>query len=121
MAAFTVIRSSPLDNSVTAVWSYTVPGGNNSAGVAWSDVVAELRAAAGEAGTSLNPRASAAHIAALDAGTFLERTTTADGFSAKANNTTKLNQLKAAITADEAAFVTSFANEFKFYGHEGTT
>ena len=118
MAAFTVIESSELDNSVTAVWSYTVPGGNNAAGVAWSDVVAEIRTFNGEAGTSLNPRASAAHIAALDAGTILEQTTTADGFSAKANNTTKLNQLKAAINADEAAYVTAFANRYKFYGRE---
>ena len=118
MAAFVIIESSTLDNSVTAVWTYTVPGGDNAAGVAWSDVVAEIRAYNGEAGTSLNPRASAAHISALDAGTILEQTTTADGFSANASNTEKLDALKTAINEDEAAYVTAFANRYKFYGRE---
>ena len=117
MAEYTILANSAKNNRSTVVIEFSVPGGNNSASVAWQTIVAELRTEAG----SVNPRKASnmTHVAALDAGTVVEISLTVD-YDAGMTNGEKVTELDAAVAAKVTEFTAEFANLYQFYGIERT-
>lgn len=117
MSDYTVLEQATQSNRATVVIEYAVPGGNNTAGLAWSTVVAETRSARGETGTTVNPRktADAAHLAALDAGTIVEVVTSFE-YNAYLSDAAKAAALDGFVAGRIAEYVNEFAARFRFYG-----
>ena len=115
MAVYTILANSSKNNRSTVVIEFEVPVGDNTAGVSWQDIVAELRDESG----SVNPRkvADTAHITALDAGSVMELQLTVD-YDAGLTNTEKVAVLDAAVAEKVTGFTTEFANLYQFYGTE---
>lgn len=116
---YTVIRNSDLKNTADVVIEYIVPAaGNNTAGIQWRTVVAEVRANAGESGTA-NPRkrTDTAYLASLDSGAVLELAHTVE-YDANLTTAQKATALDAAVTTKIAEFTTDFQNIYQFYGIE---
>ena len=124
MAVYTILANSVMSNRSTVVIEFEVPVGDNVAGVAWRDIVKELRTEAGsaelrtEAG-SANPHKASnpAHVASLDAGEVMEIMLTVD-YNAKLSDDEKFALLDAAVEAEVARFDIEFIALHKFYGAE---
>ena len=124
MAVYTILANSAKNNRSTVVIEFEVPVGDNTAGVAWRDIVKELRTEAGvaelrtEAG-SANPHKASnpAHVALLDAGEVMEIMLTVD-YDAKLSDDEKFAVLDAAVAEKVTAFNTEFLALHKFYGTE---
>ena len=124
MAVYTILANSAKNNRSTVVIEFPVPTGDNTAGVAWRDIVKELRTETGVAELrnepgSVNPRKASdtAHITALDAGSVIELQLTVD-YDAGLTNTEKVAVLDAAVAAKVTEFTVEFANLYQFYGTE---
>ena len=113
MATYTVLANSAKENRSTVVIEFDVPVGDNSAGVAWRTVVAEVRTEDG----SVNPReqANTAHLALLDAGEIVEITLTVE-YDAGLSDAGKVAVLDTAVAEKVAEFTSEFAALYKFYG-----
>ncbi len=119
MADYYVLEGSTLNNSVTVAIHIVVPTGSNDANKPWKDVVAELRAAAGSAGTTAVTWLSSADTTKLDDGTLYELSFSFED-DAHASGPERAANLDAAVSVRIAGFVDEFANRFRFYGMERT-
>ena len=113
MAVYTILANSVKGNSSSVVIEFPVPAGDNTAGVSWRSVVAELRSESG----SVNPRKATdmTHVAALDAGSVMELQLTVE-YDAGLSDAAKLAFLDAAVAEKVAEFTKEFAALYKFYG-----
>lgn len=122
MADYTILRNSEKRNRSDVVIEFPVPGGSNTAGVAWQTVVAELRAVEqSDAQVTANPRKlmDGSYVASLDAGQIVEVALSVK-YDANLTNAEKVAVLDAAVTVKVAEFTAEFANLYEFYGTERT-
>ncbi len=118
MADYTVIRNSEKDNRSDVVIEYVVPAtGDNSAGLQWRAIVAEVRAASEDVGSTLNPRkrTDSVHIAQLDNGELVELSLSVE-YDAELGLAAKAAVLDSAVAARVAEFASEFASLYAFYG-----
>lgn len=121
MAIYTVLDQSETENTATVVIEYSVPGGNNAAGVPWSQVVSQVRVADGLAGTTINPRkvGNNGYINGLNNGSTYELAYT-HSYGRYLSNAAKAASLDAGVLARIAQFTDEFAGRYRFYGMERT-
>lgn len=126
MADYYVVQQNDRGDTISVIIHFPVPAGNNDATPtpkAWQAIVAELRTAAGEAGSSQVPWATAPMLAALDTGSVYEL---AHSFQDETDNVDTLTpaqratNLDAAVQAKIAEFTEDFAEVYQFYGTERT-
>jgi len=120
MADYTILANSVKENRSDVIIEFPVPAGNNTAGIAWRSVVAELRAveqASPDSVVTSNPRrvSDAAYVGLLDAGSVMEIPLSV-GYDANLNNAGKLAVLDAAVTAKVSEFTAGFGSTYRFYG-----
>lgn len=116
MAVYTILTNAAKSNRSDVIIEFPVPASDNTVGVPWQTIVAELRDEAG----SVNPRklGDAAYLAKLDAGEVYELALSVE-YDAGLTDGEKLALLNAAVAEKVAEFTTEFAALYEFYGFEG--
>ena len=120
MADYTILEQSYEANTAKVVIEYDVATnhpGNNNAGVAWTAVVSELRAAANQAGITNNPRrtADATYIGNLDSGNLMEIVATFE-YDANLSDAAKATALDNDVAVRISQETAEFANKYKYFG-----
>jgi transcription initiation factor IIF auxiliary subunit len=123
-ADYTILSTSSKNNRSSLVVEFAVPATNNSATVAWRDIVAELRAveqAQADTAVTVNPRkvGDSVFVAQLDAGEIEELTMSVE-YDAGLSNAGKVAVLDAAVIVRIAEYTTEFTNLYDFYGTDRT-
>lgn len=121
MADYMIIRQAVKENTATVVVEFPVPGGTNDAGIAWQDVVAEVRALEGNVGVTQNPhkQGDGTYISQLDAGQLYELVETIE-YSANSTDPQKVAVLDAAVSDAVSAATSDVQSLYIYYGLERT-
>jgi len=124
VADYTILRNSEKKNRSDVVIEFPVPATLNDAGVAWRDVVAELRAVAQavtDAEPTMNPRkvGDGVYLAQLDAGELIELSLSVE-YDAGLSNAAKVAVLDSAVSDRVAEYTVTFADLYEFYGTDRT-
>lgn len=123
MAHFVVMHTSPIAGglAVNGVAYSPVPGGNNDAGVAWSDVAIGYmgyRNRRHGGGSTAKVTVDPAIQAQLDAGTLLEWVWEAT-IPAGTPNPAAVQLIRDAVNAQEAAMMSRLGSLLRYWGFEG--
>ncbi len=120
---YVILDTSPLGNRVFGYAHSTVPGGNNDAGVAWSQAVVDSVIRDSESGTtvSLAPASllPAGRQTQLDNGSKYEWDFSVE-FSAKLSNAEKVAVVEAFLVAEEPNVIARLAKRLNFWGKTGS-
>jgi hypothetical protein len=124
VADYTILETGTSNNWSQIVIVFPIAVTNNSVGVAWQEIVAELRTYRGEIDTTMNPRrtgaASTAYRGNLDDGEIVELSERGD-YDANAPIAEKLAVLDAVADAAVADYTVDFENRFNLYGLDRST
>lgn len=108
-----IVSGSDLGDTVTVVADYLVPSGSNDATRTWKSVVAELRTAAGETGTSQVPWRT--DFTLLDAGDIKEVQFTVEDDAHK-TTVDRATFLDTYVGNYMTEYASEFAKRYRFYG-----
>jgi hypothetical protein len=119
MADYTIIRTAAFNNRSDVVAEFESPIGDNAAGIAWEDAVAEVRLE--EQSMSINPRkvGDQAYLVQLAQGKIIELGLSVS-YDANLPDADKLLIIDAAVVDAIAIFSAEFTNIYNFYGTERT-